>query len=75
MLSVKVSKPVRLPVVLGVKFTDTVQIPFGWIEDPVQFWLEIANSPVVDTIDVKLRAAVPVFVTVMLRAALVVFTF
>ncbi len=67
-MSVTLSVPVRVPVVVGVKVTLTVQAAFA-AKVPAQL-LVWAKSPVAATADM-LRLAVPVFVSVTDRDELV----
>ena len=65
------SVPVRVPVAVGMKVTDTVQLaPVARLLPQL---LVCEKSPVVET-EVMLRLADPLFVTVTVCAALVVFT-
>lgn len=71
-LSVRVSDPTLEPAMVGVKVTVIVQLELGVVawSPAVQLLLATAKSPVTATL-VKVRAAVPVFVTARVRGELV----
>ena len=72
-LSVKLRFPFSVPVVVGVKVTFSVHVPFGAMGEAVMQLPDTAKLPVVAT-PVTLRSAVPLFVRVTLFAVLVVLT-
>jgi hypothetical protein len=70
-LSTKLTEPTALPAVVGVKVTLMVQIPPAATGEPqVLVWAKGA----VAVIELRVRVAVPLFVTVTVCAALVEFT-
>ena len=70
-LSVRVMEPTALPVVVGVKVTLMVQIPPVATDEPQVL---VCAKGAVAVIEPRLRVAVPLFVTVTVCTALVVFT-
>ena len=70
-LSTKVTDPTALPAVVGVKVTLMVQIPPAARDEPQVL---VCAKGGVAVIEPRVRAAVPLFVTVTVCAALVEFT-
>jgi hypothetical protein len=71
-LSVRVTAPVAVPVVVGVNVTPNVHVPPTAKVVP-QVLADIANGALA-TMEVKVSVAVPLFVTVTVCGRLVVFT-
>ena len=70
-LSVKLTEPTALPAVVGVKVTLMAQLAPAAMDEPQA--LACAKGPLA-VIELRVRVAVPLFVTVTVCAALVVFT-
>ena len=67
----RLTDPTAEPEAEGVKVTLIVQMALGATEDPQVF---VSAKPALATMPVKVRGAVPLFVTVTICAALVEFT-